>query len=472
MNINTFNSYYFIGIGGIGMSALARYFHALGKHTAGYDRTPKPLTRSLEAVGIDIHYQDNPERIAPVFQNPERTLVVYTPAVPDEHQELQYFRRNNFRVMKRAAVLGLITQSNRSIAVAGTHGKTTISSMIAHVLHQGNIPANAFLGGLPNNYRTNLLLSGNAEKGLQQETDFAVVEADEYDRSFLHLSPEIAVISAIDPDHLDIYGTYNQLLEAFGKFTENLRDGGTLIVNHAIKDRLEYSGRYKVYTYSMHDEEAAIHAANMQRRGLGYQYDIVLPGGDRVEGVKPEWPARINIENAVAAAGAAWLAGANPQQIKTALSNFSGIWRRFDMHIHKADLVYIDDYAHHPKEIEQTLDAARDLFPGKKLTGIFQPHLYSRTRDFAEGFADALSALDELLLLPVYPAREQPIPGVTSSLVYQKVQMQNKYLVNPEELIQELKKRPHEVVLTMGAGDIDQLVESVKTCLLDCYKDI
>ena len=450
---------YFIGIGGIGMSALARFFHGRGKTVSGYDRTETALTRALVNEGISVHYDDDPGRIPAGVD-----LLIWTPAVPADHRELNWFRQSGIPMMKRAEVLGLISRNLRTVAVAGTHGKTTTSTMVAHLLRSGGIDATAFLGGI------SLNLGNNFVEG---QSDWVVAEADEYDRSFHHLYPEIAILNSIDPDHLDIYGTPEAVVEAYVQFARQIKPGGALVFRHGLPldglaAELHASDR-RVFTFGI--EEGDFQAKNVRVEDGRMVFELVWGGG--VKGEKTtareslrlslRYPGRHNILNATAASAAALLAGVPPAALPAALDGFAGVHRRFEYIVRRPDLVYVDDYAHHPAELEATIAAARMLFPGQRITGVFQPHLFTRTRDFAEGFASALDGLDECLLLPIYPAREEPIPGVTSGTILDKMTLQHKALVEKKDLLNVLKNKDLQVVLTMGAGDIDQLVEPIKT---------
>ncbi|MDR2495888.1 MAG: UDP-N-acetylmuramate--L-alanine ligase [Tannerellaceae bacterium] len=452
----TGEAYYFVGAGGIGMSALIRYYLSQGMQAGGYDKTPSALTAQLIAEGALIHYEDSVERIPRQFRSPETTCVIYTPAVPESHSELRWFRANGFRVMKRSEALGRITQSSRALCVAGTHGKTTTSSMIAHLLKQSPVDCSAFLGGILKNYGTNLLLSA--------DSDLTVVEADEYDRSFLSLRPWMAVITSADPDHLDIYGTAEAYREAFEQFSALIRPGGCLIMKQGIELSPRLADNVRLYTYSI-DGESDFRADNIRIGGGEILFDAVLPDA-LIADIRLGVPVRINIENAIAAIAVAHLNGVGEDDIRRAMESFGGSERRFDFRIKRDDLVLIDDYAHHPAELEAAIRSVRELYAGRKLCGIFQPHLYTRTRDFADDFAAALSLLDELILLDIYPAREEPIPGVSSRMILDRVAISNKTLCTKEQLPSEMALRSNDVVIMLGAGDIDRLVEPVKHVLL------
>ncbi len=435
---------YFVGAGGIGMAALERYFLTKGKKVAGYDRTPTDLTRALEAEGVEISYDDSVGSIPEAFRNPADTLVVYTPAVPDTHPGLKYFRDNGFEVVKRAAVLGLVTRSSRALCFAGTHGKTTTSSMAAHVLHNSDARCNAFLGGVLRNYNTNFLLD--------TQSDFSVIEADEYDRSFHHLRPTVAVVTSTDADHLDIYGTEEAYLESFAHFTELIVPGGTLIKHTGLKMRERVADGVKVYTYSR--DEGDFHATNIRRGDGSIVYDLITPSGV-VADIELGVPVEINIENSIAALAAVWAAGVlDADAAREAMASFMGPKRRFEFWYKKEGRAIIDDYAHHPDELRSSIRSVKALFPGRKLTVAFQPHLYSRTRDFAGDFASALSEADSVVLLDIYPARELPIPGVTSEIIFDGITSPSKTMVRKEELVDTIKNTNFEILLTAGAGDI------------------
>ncbi len=450
-------SVYFVGVGGIGMSALARYFEAKGKHVAGYDKTPSDLTAALINEGIRIHYMDDVALIPADCKQVDSTLVVYTPAIPETHAELNYFRENGFTLMKRAQVLGEITRSERGLCVAGTHGKTTTSSMLAHLLKQSHVDCNAFLGGILKNYNSNLMLS--------DKSDLAVIEADEFDRSFHWLNPYMAVITAVDPDHLDIYGTPEAYRESFEHFTSLIRPDGCLVMKKGLQLQPRLPKGAKLYTYSA-TEEADFFARNIRIGNGDIVFDFVTPTGC-IEDVKLGVPVKVNIENGVAAMALAQLNGVTDEEIKRGMASFAGPVRRFDFHLKRNDIVLLDDYAHHPAELKASIQSVKELYPDKKITGIFQPHLYTRTRDFAADFAASLSLLDELILLDIYPAREEPIPGVTSQLIFDQVTLKKKRMIKKEELLDLVKKEAadFQVVLMLGAGNIDRLVEPVKQIL-------
>jgi len=438
------------------MSALARYFRQTGKSVSGYDKTVSILTEELGKEGIDIHFEDDMQKIRKEFiKDPEHTLIIYTPAVPANHKQKNYFLDHGYVVRKRSEVLGMITENSYTIAVAGTHGKTTTSSMIAHILKFSGKNCSAFLGGISKNYNTNLLLS-TAQTG----EHFFVVEADEYDRSFLSLSPMISVITSMDADHLDIYGSESFMIESYRMFAERLRKQGTLIYRLGLPlGDLDIPKK----TYKM--TGAADYSADNVRTE-NHQYHFVWKGnGERFEDVTSEMPGHHNVENAVAAIAVAHQIGISKEHIVSAMASYTGVRRRFDYQVRDDNRIYIDDYAHHPEELRACITSVRELYPGKRVTGIFQPHLFTRTRDFAEGFAKSLSLLDSLLLLPIYPAREEPIEGVTSQLVFDGVSILDKVLCEKNEVINELKKRELEVVLTLGAGDIDQLVKPIREFL-------
>lgn len=453
MNLKTIQNIYLIGIGGIGMSALARYFSAQGKSVAGYDRTPTNLTNQLNAEGIDIHFEDNIKLIPSFFFNKEQTLVIFTPAIPAGHAELNYFWENGFKVKKRSEVLGLISQNYSTIAVAGTHGKTTTSSIAAHILNSSEGGCTAFLGGIAANYNNNLLLSTGSNK--------MVVEADEYDRSFLTLNPDVAIITSTDADHLDIYGTKENMEGAYREFASRLKDDGTLIY----KAGLPFSeSERKKFTYSV-DKNSDFSLKNITLENGEYLFDIESPI-DKIEQVKFSFPGLHNLENALAATAAAQVSGISVEVIKKALATYKGVKRRFEHIIKNEKTIFIDDYAHHPRELSACISAVKTLYPDKKITGIFQPHLYSRTKDFADGFAKSLELLDEVILLEIYPARELPIDGVSSKMLLDKIKNEKKILLSKEDALNYIVERKPEVALTLGAGDIDKMVEPLKQKLL------
>lgn len=457
MEMQKITSVYFVGAGGIGMSALARYFRAKGKQVAGYDKTPSDLTAALIEEGIRIHYTDDITLIPADCKQIDSTLVIYTPAIPETHTELNYFKTNGFTLMKRARVLGEITRTERGLCVAGTHGKTTTSSMLAHLLKQSHVDCNAFLGGVLKNYNSNLMLS--------DKSDLAVIEADEFDRSFHWLNPYMAVITAVDPDHLDIYGTPAAYRESFEHFTSLIRPDGCLVMKKGLQLQPRLPEGTKLYTYSA-TEEADFFARNIRIGNGDILFDFVTPDGC-IPDVKLGVPVKVNIENGVAAMALAWLNGLTPEEIRRGMETFAGSVRRFDFHLKKDDIVLLDDYAHHPAELKASIQSVKELYPDKKVTGIFQPHLYTRTRDFAADFAASLSLLDELILLDIYPAREEPIPGVTSQIIFDRVTIPNKRMIRKEELLDLVQKEAasFEVVLMVGAGNIDRLVEPVKQIL-------
>ncbi len=448
-----FDSLYFVGAGGIGMAALERYYLAQGKRIAGYDRTPSDLTHALQQEGVHIDFDENPELIPDYCRDPERTLVVYTPAIPDTHQGLAYFREHGFEVLKRAALLGMVTRNSKGLCFAGTHGKTTTSSMAAHILHDSGIGCNAFLGGVLRNYDSNFLLSSTSP--------YSVIEADEFDRSFHHLRPYIAVVTSTDPDHLDIYGTPEAYLESFAHFTELVQPGGSLIVHTGLALKPRVGNDVTTYTYGR--EEGDFHAANIRKRDGEITFDLVTPW-ETIADVSLGVPVDINIENAIAAMAACRLIEVPAEAMRKAIASFMGPKRRFEFWLKEPGdkgKVMIDDYAHHPDELRASIASVRDLYPGRRLTVIFQPHLYTRTRDFAPGFAQALSLADEVILLPIYPAREQPIPGVTSEMILNQVSSTKKCIYSKENLIRSIELSNFDVLLTAGAGDIANLLPQI-----------
>lgn len=455
MNVNTLKAVYFIGAGGIGMSALVRYFLSKGKKVAGYDRTPSELTQKLNEEGAAIHYEENTALIPDDFKQPETTLIIYTPAIPANHQELTYFRENGFEIQKRAQVLGMLTRTERGMCVAGTHGKTTTSTMAAHLLHQSHVTCNAFLGGISKNYGTNLLLS--------DKSDLVVIEADEFDRSFHWLTPYATVITATDSDHLDIYGTHEAYVESFRKYTSLIRPDGYLIIKKGIDLQPDVQPGVTVYTYS--NDEGDFHAENIRIANGEITFDFISPLGN-IADIRLGVPVYVNIENGVAAMALAQIGGATAEEIRTAMATFQGVDRRFDFKIKNDRIVLLSDYAHHPAEIRQSVTSIRTLYPDKKITAIFQPHLYTRTRDFYKEFADSLSLLDEVILLDIYPAREQPILGITSQLIYDNLRPGiEKCLCKKEDLLDLLKNKHLEVLITLGAGDIDNYIPQISELL-------
>jgi UDP-N-acetylmuramate--alanine ligase len=454
VEIKDIKSVYFIGIGGIGMSALARYFKSVGKTVWGYDKTQTHLTIELEKEGIPVHFSDDPDQ----FKNvPD--LVVYTPAIPKEHKELIWLQQHDAVIKKRSEVLGLITKDTFSIGIAGTHGKTTITSMVAHMLKQSGKDPFAFIGGITKNYGSNLLLS--------QTNEISVIEADEFDRSFLQLFPDIAVISAMDADHLDIYGDKEHLTDSFFLFAEQIKHGGTLILRKSLP--IPTGLKVKLFTYGL-DESADIYASDIRVEDGHYFYKIIYKG-ELLCSVKAGIPGIHNVENALASAAIGVCVGIQNDQIKKAIETYQGVQRRFDYRINEKELVFIDDYAHHPEEIKAFLRSVRQLYPEKKITGVFQPHLFTRTRDFAAEFAKSLEMLDEVILLDIYPARELPIPGIDSKMLLDQITgVKRKDLYKKEELIEALVKRNLEVLVTLGAGDIDQLVEPIEKTLKNILK--
>lgn len=459
MDFKDIHSVYFVGAGGIGMSALIRYFLAKGKAVGGYDRTSSELTERLIAEGAQIHYEENAELIPNDFRDKAHTLVVYTPAIPQEHAELAYFRNNGFEIHKRAQVLGMLTRSSRGLCVAGTHGKTTTSTMAAHLLHQSHVGCNAFLGGISKNYGTNLLLSATSP--------YTVIEADEFDRSFHWLSPWISVVTATDPDHLDIYGTREAYLESFRHYTRLIQPDGALIAHTGLALQPDLQPGVKLYTYSR--DEGDFHAENIRIGGGEIFIDFVAPD-TRINNIQLGVPVSINIDNGVAAMALAHLSGVSDEEIKAGMASFRGVDRRFDFKLKTDKIVLLSDYAHHPAEIAQSVKSIRELYRDKKITAIFQPHLYTRTRDFYRDFAASLSLLDEVILTDIYPAREKPIPGVSSQLIYDNLRPGiEKTLCHKEDVLNLLKDKKLEVVIVLGAGDLDNYVPEIKKLLEERY---
>lgn len=455
MDVSTLKAVYFIGAGGIGMSALVRYFLSKGKKVGGYDRAPSELTEKLIEEGAQIHYEEGVEYIPTDFLDPQTTLVVYTPAIPDEHAELKYFHQHGFEIQKRAQVLGMLTRVEKGLCVAGTHGKTTTSAMAAYLLDHSYVGCNAFLGGISKNYGTNLLLS--------EQSDLVVIEADEFDRSFHWLSPYATVITATDSDHLDIYGTHDAYVESFRKYTSLIHPGGYLILKEGIDLKPDVQVGVKVYTYSVGSGD--FHAENIRIGNGEICFDYVSPWGN-IADIRLGVPVYVNIENGIAAMALAQIGGATNDEIREAMPGFRGVDRRFDFKLKTDHIVFLSDYAHHPEEIKQSVQSVRMLYPDRKLTVVFQPHLYTRTRDFYKEFAESLSLADEVILLDIYPAREQPIEGVTSRLIFDCLRPGvEKFLCRKEDLIGFLRKKDLQVLMTLGAGDIDNYVPQIDEML-------
>ncbi len=443
MNLDTIHSVYFIGIGGIGMSAIARYFKAANINVSGYDKTETDITSALKGLGIEIYFEDDMQHVSSVFLDKKHTLVVYTPAVPKSHSQLQYFKNQGFEVLKRSEVLGLITKNTFCLAVAGTHGKTTTTSILGHLMYQSGADVTAFLGGVTENYNSNLILGGR---------QISVVEADEFDRSFLTLNPNLACITSMDADHLDIYGDEKSLKESFEDFTKKIKPGGKLFVKNGLP--------LKGITYGIEDESDYA-AQNVKIENGGYDFDLKTPK-TILKNLCFYLPGRHNLSNAVIALAMAIEQGCDSDELVKALATYKGVKRRFTYHIKTKNLVFIDDYAHHPKEINAVYQAVREMYPGKKVLAVFQPHLYSRTRDFIAEFGASLSQFDEVMLLDIYPARETPILGVTSTWLMSHINKANKQLVTKDTLIGKIKSSNADVVLTIGAGDIGQEVQKIK----------
>lgn len=452
MELKDIKAVYFIGAGGIGMSAIARYFIHRGVVVAGYDRTPSALTKQLEKEGMLIHYDENVDEIPHACRDKATCLVVYTPAIPAAHKELTWFRDNGFEVQKRAQVLGILTRTHKGLCVAGTHGKTTTSTMCAHIMHQSHVDCNAFLGGISKNYGTNYILSDSS--------DYVVIEADEFDSSFHWLRPWMTVITATDPDHLDIYGTKEAYLESFRHYTELIQPGGALIIHTDLEMQPNVQEGVKTYTYSR--DKGDFHAENIKIENGEITFDFISPKGN-ITGVKLGQPIPINIENGVAAMALAQLNGCTAEEIKYGMETYHGVERRFDFKIRNDKHVLLSDYGHHPKEILQSAKSLRELYPNRKITAMFQPHLYTRTRDFYKDFADALSHFDEVILTEIYPAREQPIPGVTSQLIYDNLKPEvEKSLIKKDEVLDLVKSRDFDVLVILGAGDLDNMTPQIE----------
>ncbi|MBP5278735.1 MAG: UDP-N-acetylmuramate--L-alanine ligase [Prevotella sp.] len=459
MELKDIKAVYFVGIGGIGMSAIARFFLHRNVAVGGYDKTPSVLTRQLEAEGALIHYDEDVSKITDVFLNPDNCLVIYTPAVPQDHQELVYFREHDYEVLKRAQLLGLLTRSKKGLCVAGTHGKTTTSTMCAHLMHQSSIDCNAFLGGISKNYHTNYIVSNTS--------DYVVIEADEFDRSFHWLRPWISVITSSDPDHLDIYGTKEAYLESFRHYTTLIQPGGALIIHRGLEMKPDVADEVTVYEYDL--EQGDFHAENITIENGEITFDFVSPF-ESIPGVSLGQPVPINIENAIAAMAMAQLCGCSAQELKEGMRTYQGVERRFDFKMKTDTIVFLSDYAHHPKEIYQSARSIKELYKGRKVSAIFQPHLYTRTRDFYLDFSNSLSLLDEVILTDIYPARELPIPGVTSKLIYDHLSDKvEKHLIHTDEVLSFVKAHDFEVLIVLGAGDLDNQVPEIEKILQEKY---
>ena len=449
------NAVYFVGAGGIGMSAIARYFLRQGKVVAGYDKTPSKLTEALQQEGMLIHYEEDVEQIPLACRDPRETLVIYTPAIPAEHKELQFFRDGGFDIQKRAQVLGTLTREHKGLCVAGTHGKTTTSTMCAHIMHQSALDCNAFLGGISKNYGTNYILS--------DDSDYVVIEADEFDRSFHWLRPWMTVITSSDPDHLDIYGTKEAYLESFRHYTTLIQPGGALIIHEGLEMKADVQQGVRTYTYGI--QSGDFHAENILIERGEISFDFISPI-ENVRGVRLGQPVPINIDNGIGAMAMAQLNGCTADELRKGMESYAGVDRRFDFSLRNDRHVVLSDYAHHPKEILQSARSIRELYKDRKITAIFQPHLYTRTRDFYQDFADALSLLDEVILTEIYPARELPIEGVTSQLIYDRLRPGiEKQMIQKDDVLQVVKSRPFDVLIVLGAGDLDNMVPQMATIL-------
>ena len=455
MELKDIKAVYFVGAGGIGMSAIARYFLNKKLVVAGYDKTPSHLTHDLEKEGMLIHYEENTDLIPEACKDSKTTLVIFTPAIPAEHKELVYFHENGFTIEKRAQVLGTLTRTHKGLCVAGTHGKTSTSTMCAHIMHQSHIDCNAFLGGISKNYGTNYILS--------DKSDYVVIEADEFDRSFHWLRPWMSVITATDPDHLDIYGTKEAYLESFRHYTELIQPGGALIIHKDLEMKQNVQDGVRIYEYSLH--EGDFHAENIKIENGEITFDFISPI-ENVENVELGQPVPINIENGIAAMAMAQLNGCKAEELRQGMKTYEGVERRFDFKIKDAKHVFLSDYAHHPKEIYQSVKSIRELYKTRKITAIFQPHLYTRTRDFYKDFAESLSMLDEVILCDIYPAREAPIPGVTSKLIYDNLKPGvEKSMIHKEDVLDLVKSRDFDVLIVLGAGDLDNYVPQMTEIL-------
>lgn len=455
MNIETIKAVYFVGIGGIGMSAIARYFLHRGVVVGGYDKTPSTLTEKLAEEGAHIHYEENVDLIPPLCQNPNHCLVIYTPAIPASHKELMFFQENGFTIQKRAQVLGTLSQSFKALCAAGTHGKTTTSSMTAHLLHQSHVDCNAFLGGITKNYGTNYILS--------TESEFVVIEADEFDRSFHWLTPYATVITSTDADHLDIYGTKEAYLESFRKYSSLIQPGGYLILHEGLEMQADLQEGVTLYTYAR--KTGDFHAENIRIGNGEIYFDFISPLGN-ITNIQLGVPVSINIENGIAAMALAQISGLTEEEIRQGMATFRGVDRRFDFRVKDEHMVYVSDYAHHPAEIKHSILSIRELYEGKKITAVFQPHLYSRTQDFYTEFAESLSLVDDVILLDIYPARELPIPGVTSKLIYDNLAPHvTKRMCSRDEMVDMVMNSDFDVLLTLGAGDIENYAPTLEKLL-------
>lgn len=454
MKIEDIKAVYFVGAGGIGMSAIARYFLNKGIVVGGYDKTPSTLTKALEEEGMSIHYDEDVDKIPTECKNKENTLIIYTPAIPSEHRELVFFRENGFEIQKRAQVLGTLTHSHKALCVAGTHGKTTTSTMAAHIMHQSSKDCNAFLGGISKNYGTNYILS---------DSEYVVIEADEFDRSFHWLSPYMTVITSTDADHLDIYGTEEAYLESFRHYTSLIQESGALILHTGLKMQPDVKPGVTTYTYSR--DEGDFHAENIKIENGEITFDFISPVGN-IEGISLGQPIPINIDNGIAAMALAQLNGCSDDEIRNAMATFGGVDRRFDFKIKNDKIVFLSDYAHHPKEILQSAKSLKEVYKDRKVTALFQPHLYTRTRDFYKEFAESLSLFDEVILLDIYPAREKPIEGVTSKLIYDNLRTDmEKMMCHKDEVLDIVRSKEFDVAVVLGAGDLDNMVPEITEIL-------
>lgn len=455
MELKDIKAVYFIGAGGIGMSAIARYFINRGFVVAGYDKTPSDLTHQLEKEGMLIHYEENLDEIPHACRKKDSCLVIYTPAIPASHKELLYFQENGFEVVKRAQVLGTLTRTHKGLCFAGTHGKTTTSTMCAHIMHQSHLDCNAFLGGISKNYGTNYILS--------DKSDYVVIEADEFDRSFHWLRPWMSVITSTDPDHLDIYGTKEAYLESFRHYTELIQDGGALIIHTNLEVKPNVSDKVKTFTYSR--DEGDFHAENININNGEITFDLISPI-ENVKGIQLGQPIPINIENSIAAMAMSQLNGCTAEELKYGMQTYTGVDRRFDFKIKNSKHVFLSDYGHHPKEVMQSAKSLKELYPNRKITAMFQPHLYTRTRDFYKDFAEALSLFDEVVLTEIYPAREEPIPGVTSKLIYDNLKAGvEKDMILKDDVLDYVKNRDFDVLVVLGAGNLDNYVPQIAKIL-------
>ncbi len=450
-NFDKIENIYFLGIGGIGMSSLARYFKLTGKRVSGYDKTKTPLTINLVNEGIPVHYNDSINEL-PAYLHQNDTLVIYTPAIPSDHDEFNWLKEKGYNILKRAKVLGILCSSGNCIAVAGTHGKTTVSTMLTVILKESKLGCGAFLGGISRNYATNFILP-------ETEESWLVTEADEYDRSFLNLHPKMALITSMDSDHLDIYGEHENVQKSFKEFVSQIKPGGKCVLKKGLENNVETLNGIELYTYSL-KEKADFYGSSFNLKDGYYSFTLHTPAGE-INNVQLNYPGLVNVENSIGAAALSWLAGVSDDEIRSGIAKYKGVNRRFDIRYKSKETIYIDDYAHHPEELNAVIRSVKELFPGKKVTGIFQPHLYTRTRDFVKGFAESLAQLDQAILLPIYPARELPIPGVSSEMIAELMENKGVLMMEKQEVLEWIRANPTEILMTIGAGDIDNIVNDI-----------